>query len=705
MLVATGAAATLISRAPSYREWRYVSMSLAALQQARAGSGHNDPICLYYLGVRLNRQSRFAEADPVLRRAVGLDPAAARLRDAWARALTGSGNMTSAFGELREFAGDYPHRAIAHRLLSEFYVSQNSMRRAAEELTTAATQDPHDPQTWSCLAIALDALQQYAPACDAAQHVVTLRPEDAGSRLQLAIEQAHLNQPDARSSFARATALAPHNMVAHREYANWLLRTSTSPADLQLALSEAQEAVTLDSQDAGSRLALGTALARSGDSAGALAAFRVAADLVPTAPSPAHEVWQTLIRLGRQQEAATWRQVYLQRKRRADLKAGLWARLERNPHDSAAHSRLAQLYAEEGDVVDCMRHEGEALRRPPDSPPSLGAAANCLTTAGYALCALPIARRAVDLAPRSPDALEAVGNALLAAGHPRDAAAWYDRARVYQPEKYHDYLARLAAWLHRHREQTVIPAAEQAYRASRALVEGQVGPLHISPEAERLAQKAVSLSPANPHYLRYLMTLEFERKHIQAFRTAATQLLAVTPNDARAHALLAISLLDGKTSEGDLHTAEAHLQAAQNDAAAEPTWRYGLGLLAMKQHDFAKAARELRKALEIDPGPSVTWYKLAQAEQRLGHAQAASKCLAECRKREEYKLAESAALRAIAAHPEDGRLYAKAEALLRSHGSPAEAAAVRAVWTQRLHSGEAQKVAQGEHILPSAGVQ
>jgi Tfp pilus assembly protein PilF len=125
----------------------------------------------------------------------------------------------------------------------------------------------------------------------------------------------------------------------------------------------------------------------------------------------------------------------------------------------------------------------------------------------------------------------------------------------------------------------------------------------------------------------------------------------------------------------------------------------------MKQHDYAKAARELRKALEIDPGPSVTWYKLAQAEQRLGHAQAASKCLAECRKREEYKLAESAALRAIAAHPEDGRLYAKAEALLRSHGSPAEAAAVRAVWTQRLHSGEAQKVAQGEHILPSAGVQ
>src|SRR5437588_634036 len=76
---------------PWYQERRLRRLSLPALEHERRTHGENDPRLLYYLGLRLNRQAHFAAADPILRKAVGLDPDSPRLRDEWARALLGSG--------------------------------------------------------------------------------------------------------------------------------------------------------------------------------------------------------------------------------------------------------------------------------------------------------------------------------------------------------------------------------------------------------------------------------------------------------------------------------------------------------------------------------------------------------------------------------------------------------------------------------------
>ena len=160
---------------PQYQEWRLSRMSLAQLQRERGGR-LDDPRLLYYIGLRLNGQQRYAEADPYLRNAVSLDPDAPRLRDAWMQALLGSGLTTAAFGETREFAGTHPGSAPAHLILGKFYVAQNSMVRAVEELSRAVAINPSLGEAWSLLAVAQTGLDHITEAEAAAARAVALRP-------------------------------------------------------------------------------------------------------------------------------------------------------------------------------------------------------------------------------------------------------------------------------------------------------------------------------------------------------------------------------------------------------------------------------------------------------------------------------------------------------------------------------------------------
>ncbi|HZO90288.1 MAG TPA: tetratricopeptide repeat protein [Chthonomonadaceae bacterium] len=654
---------------------------MPSLERERRTRGDNDPRLLYYLGLRLNQRAQFAAADPILRKAVGLDPDSPRLRDEWARALLGSGLTTAAFGELRQFAGTHPNSAPAHLLLGKFYVTQNSMRRAIEELNRAVQLDPALPEGWSYLAVAHDALRNYAEAKEAAEKAAALRPNDFGSQLQLALQQAHLGEAEgARRAFARAAVLGPKAAVVHREYAQWLLQVGSQPQDRDLAVAEARRAVALDARDAGAQMTLGRALAQQGQLEAAVEPFRQAAELAPEYPASALAVARALGRLGREKAARAWMQVYASRQQRFTAKAKLQAQIELNPKDANAHRRLARLLAEEGHVEECVRHHASARRKAPDSPPVLAAAASDLVETGHAREALPLAQRAVTIAPHSPEALETMGNVLLGVGQPRDAAAYYDRARTYHPERFQIYCDRIARFFRQQRERAAsqLSPAERAYRASRELVHAQVGPLHVPPEALRLAEKAVLLEPANPTYLRYLLMLQFDRRRDKEAIDTAQRLLAIAPQDTRAHALLAILLVDRATSPQDLNAVEAHLQIASTDPSAEATWRYGQGLLALKRGDNLRAVRELQRALELDPEPTVTYYKLAQAQARVGQKEAAAHNLAIFRKRQAQKLSEAEALRLLAAKPEDADRYRRAAALFDAHGRHQEAEAIRA---------------------------
>jgi tetratricopeptide (TPR) repeat protein len=391
---ATGAWIVL-RQTPWYAERHYARLSLAQLQaEGAGGKGENNPRLLYYLGRRLNEQQRFAQADPILRQAVGLDPDSPRLRDEWARALLGSGLTTAAFGQLREFAGTHPDSADAHLLVGKFYFTQNSMKRASEELERAVSLNPSLADGWAYLAGAADVLGDAKRAREAAEKAVALRPERAQYRLTLAgFLAASGNEAAARREYEEAVRLGPKNAAVHREYAQWLLSTGRGGDAVRRAEEHAHQAVSLDGTDAAAQIVLGRALSQNGDDAGAVPVLERAAALAPYEPAPALALSQALRRLRRAKDARTWEAAYLSRQRGKTEEGRLRDKIRVAPDARKPRIEMARLLARRGDVVGCVRQHAAARRVALDAPAALIAAANDLTDAG---------RPALALAARPP---------------------------------------------------------------------------------------------------------------------------------------------------------------------------------------------------------------------------------------------------------------------------------------------------------------
>ncbi|HZO91530.1 MAG TPA: tetratricopeptide repeat protein [Chthonomonadaceae bacterium] len=686
LLAAAGIGTWGVLHGPWYQERRLAHMSLQALQRER-GNRLDDPRLLYYIGLRLNQQGRFAEADPLLRQAVGLDPDSPRLRDEWAKALLGSGLTTAAFGQLREFAGTHPDSAQAHLLLGKFYFTQRSMRRASEELERAVALDPGSGEAWSYLAGARDAMAELQAARQAAQKAVALRPENAADHLMLASLLARSNLPEeARKEYAAAVRLAPRWAAPHREYAVWLLRSEGRPQGNLLAESEARQAVALDANDARAQLALGRALVGNGQPQAAIAPLQRAAALAPYDPAAALELSQAYHQLGRAAESAQWQRTYLTRQHQATEQQMLYEAIRVHPNDLKLHARMARLLGLRGDVAGCIHNHAMALRCPIDAPAALIAAANDLTDGGHAAEALPLARRAVSVRVSNPAAHEALGNALLGLGQIRLAEKEYQTTTSWQPKRLPILQKRLERYL-AYRAAHPSPA-ELAYREARRLEHAQIGPKRMTAQVEKLAQRAVELDPTNPDYLWYLLRIQVARRENEAAIRTANQLLTAPPlevwKDARAHAMLAILLLETASRPEQFAEIDAHLQAAASDPVVAATRHYGLGLLALRRQQGAVAVRELRLAAQLDPHSDIIYYKLALAEQMAGNPAAAARAMAVYTRRQSAKREEIDALSAVGQHPNRPDLYLQAASLFDRHGQHGQAEAIRAEARRRF---------------------
>jgi len=460
-LLALGLIAWDVTHAPAYQERRLSRLPLADLQRERGGR-MDDPRLLYYVGLRLNQQGRFAAADPVLRNAVGLDPDSPRLRDAWIQALLGSGLTTAAFGEVREYAGTHMDSAPAHLILGKFYASQHSMVRASEELTRAVALDPKLGEAWSLLAVAQSGLDHFPEAEAASERAVALCPHSAPDRLGLALLQARQGRREAaRVSFGQAVALGPDSADAHRAYARYLLATSAGPADDHAAETEARRALALDPAGLGASLTLGQALAAQGRAAEGLPLLLQAARRSPYDAAPALALSQTFYRLGQGGPQRAWQQEYQTRQRRASAEADLVTAILKSPDDARPQRRLARMLAEEGDVAGCLRHQSKALHCAPDAAPAQAAAAEDLAATGHAADALPLARRATIVAHKSPSAFEALADVQLALGQPIEALKTYGKAAALAPYRTSVYQARLDHYARQQRAVLTPPPARQ----------------------------------------------------------------------------------------------------------------------------------------------------------------------------------------------------------------------------------------------------
>jgi tetratricopeptide (TPR) repeat protein len=251
--VVLASAARIALFLPAVQEWRLSRASLGALVEER-GQESNDARLLYHIGLRLNRQERFAEAESNLRRAVGLDPDSARLRDEWARSLVGIGEITEAFNQLRQFVGTHPDSAPGHLILGKFYFTQRSMERAREEFERTVALAPANAEGWAFLARAASQFPGSEKPLEAARRAVALAPKNAEYRLLLASLLSFAAPAEAGAEYARAAELAPDNALVQQQYAAYLAENRRDPEGRVRAEAAARRALALNPKDGATHL-------------------------------------------------------------------------------------------------------------------------------------------------------------------------------------------------------------------------------------------------------------------------------------------------------------------------------------------------------------------------------------------------------------------------------------------------------------------
>jgi lipopolysaccharide biosynthesis regulator YciM len=182
----------------------------------------------------------------------------------------------------------------------------------------------------------------------------------------------------------------------------------------------------------------------------------------------------------------------------------------------------------------------------------------------------------------------------------------------------------------------------------------------------------------DPIYLRLLLRVQVARQRDDAAIGTASRLLALSPQDGQAHAVLAALLAGRDASESDLSGAEAHLRAAASDPGAAVTRQYARGLLALRRGQAAPAVCALARAVRADPSSDVALYQLGQAERLNGQEAAARRDIAAYHRRLREKQTEADLLKGIAARPDRLSGYAQAAAYYDAHGLRAQAMAIRA---------------------------
>jgi cellulose synthase operon protein C len=659
----------------AFREWRWSRATLAELRQ-NTDRSPNDPTLMYEVGTRLNAEGRYAEALPFLERAVGLDLGRAKYRDAWAKALLATGQMSQAFAILQEYARTHPGSPEGHLYLARFYVAQNATDRATEELDAVLRLKPGLGEAWWLYAVALQAQNEIPLATEKAREAARLEPRNAA--YHALVGQLLLTGGDhdgALTAFDAALKSDPALVPALVGRARVLLNHRNAPAE---ALTLTDRALASDSANPEAHYLRGLALAALARPTEAVPALERAAELAPDDASPANELRRLATGANRARWQAEW-------KRRNDLleeQRRLEEAHRQKPDDAPTTKALARHWARRGDAVRAVRYHAKALRSEQDAPPALIAAANDLTAGGHPDQAVALLKRVKAATQMNPASFEAMGDALLAQGLAREAALEYETAARWRPEKRAEFKKRLDAFFAR---QAAAPTeAMKLYAQAVATDQSRLGPRSTGNQVRDLLQRAITLEPKNTQIRREWVRILFERREREAAITAARELLEISPDDTVGHALLAVLLVEKAVTEAEFNVVQGHLNRAKSDPAMSGVVYYGAGLLNLRRRQNDAALVALKKAFEIAPESDPVVYALAQAYRANGKEAEAKRFFAEYQRRQDEKQAEVDLLKRVADNANQPAPYRELVAFYRKRGLTAQAEAVRQEFRRRF---------------------
>jgi Flp pilus assembly protein TadD len=198
-----------------------------------------------------------------------------------------------------------PVKEPAGIVRAENAMDQQQWSEAEAILRKLVAANAKDARAWFDLGYVMHAQQNYAAAILAYRSAVAAQPESFECNLNLGMMLAHENHPDASKYLEKATHLKPTGERPQESLARaWAaLAEVQAPSDAKTALDSWAHTVALAPADPQNRLALGAALERSGDEAGAEREFRKADELRPNSPDALAALSNLLERARRLPEA------------------------------------------------------------------------------------------------------------------------------------------------------------------------------------------------------------------------------------------------------------------------------------------------------------------------------------------------------------------------------------------------------------------
>lgn len=376
-----------------WREARYRHLSPDALEHERVAHP-TDPVLLFWLGQRLNEQARYGEAVPVLQTAAQADPTDARIRDAWAQSLLGTGRSTQALAQLKQFAASRPGDAHPFLLLGKLHATLGADAPAQEALEQATRLDANSAEAWALLGDVYYRRAREFEAEAALCRAIALSPTFAAAHLSLARVLSDNNPREAGEEFRRASELAPHHALARRERAEFLY----TQGNLKAAEAEAQACLQINANDGRAHLVLGRCLVDRQAFTEARAPLESATMLAPFDPVPAQYLQRLYARTGNVKAAKAWAKRLAQNHAVAAEGRRLRDALLTHPADTTLNRRMARYQAKLGKVEDCVHHLAIALQTTLDAPATLQTAASDLRQAGHESAAQALEARIANTA-------------------------------------------------------------------------------------------------------------------------------------------------------------------------------------------------------------------------------------------------------------------------------------------------------------------
>ncbi|MBV8084719.1 MAG: tetratricopeptide repeat protein, partial [Chloroflexi bacterium] len=183
---------------------------------ARQPSFEHNPYVLFYLGVALNRQQRYSEAEKALRACLDLRPN-------WASAFANLGSVLNsqkkygpAEAACRKAIALEPDSEWGYIVLGHVYIRQGHYEQAEASGRKATALNPHSAQAWQCLGTALHLQKKHGEADMALRKAIALEPGDFLAHYNLGTNLvAQSRHREAEAVLRKAVALKPEDAETH----------------------------------------------------------------------------------------------------------------------------------------------------------------------------------------------------------------------------------------------------------------------------------------------------------------------------------------------------------------------------------------------------------------------------------------------------------------------------------------------------------